>query len=492
MKTRISNLIYVPALVAVLGLMLAGRVRAQTFAILHSFTELSNSPPYGNNDGCRPSGGLILSGNTLYGTADRGGSADDGTVFGVNTDGTGFTNLHSFTGTLGDAGYYGGTNSDGADPGGGLILSGNTLYGMAGAGGSSAAGTVFSFNTNGSGFTNLHSFTNGTDGGYPGGGLIISGDTLYGTAADFGGSGSYGTVFSVETNGLGFRTVHSFTNVGEGGSPAGALVLSGNTLFGTTVNGGSGTVFAVNTNGTGFTNLHSFTGTLGDGGIVGAGTNIDGSDPAIGLIVSGNTLYGTAQYGGSSGNGTVFAVNTNGTGFTNLHSFTGTLGDAGYYGYGTNSDGALPSAGLILSGNMLYGTAQFGGRWGDGTVFAVNTNGTGFSTLYSLTNGTDGVAPNAGLILSANTFYGTTDIGGSSGSGTVFSLSLVQMTISLCGSNVILTWPTNQIGLILQSFTNLASPAVWSTVSPAPVVVNGQCRVTNATSGTQKFYQLNQ
>jgi uncharacterized repeat protein (TIGR03803 family) len=330
MKTRISNLIYVPALVAVLGLMLAGRVRAQTFAILHSFTELSNSPPYGNNDGCRPSGGLILSGNTLYGTADRGGSADDGTVFGVNTDGTGFTNLHSFTGTL------------------------------------------------------------------------------------------------------------------------------------------------------------------GDGGIVGAGTNIDGSDPAIGLIVSGNTLYGTAQYGGSSGNGTVFAVNTNGTGFTNLHSFTGTLGDAGYYGYGTNSDGALPSAGLILSGNMLYGTAQFGGRWGDGTVFAVNTNGTGFSTLYSLTNGTDGVAPNAGLILSANTFYGTTDIGGSSGSGTVFSLSLVQMTISLCGSNVILTWPTNQIGLILQSFTNLASPAVWSTVSPAPVVVNGQCRVTNATSGTQKFYQLNQ
>ena len=31
---------------------------------------------------------------------------------------------------------------------------------------------------------------------------------------------------------------------------------------------------------------------------------------------------GRQLYGGSSGNGTVFAVNTDGTGFTNLHSFT--------------------------------------------------------------------------------------------------------------------------------------------------------------------------
>ena len=78
------------------------------------------------------------------------------------------------------------------------------------------------------------------------------------------------------------------------------------------------------------------------------------------MILSGNTLYGTATDGGSSGNGTVFAVNTDGTGFTNLHSFTAL--DL-YY---TNSDGANPYAGLILSGNTLYGTAhgwrQFG-QW---------------------------------------------------------------------------------------------------------------------------------
>jgi hypothetical protein len=49
-----------------------------------------------------------------------------------------------------------------------------------------------------------------------------------------------------------------------------------------------GTIFRVNTNGTGFTNLYSFT------------NGSDGADPVAGLVLSGNTLYGTAQYGGDS------------------------------------------------------------------------------------------------------------------------------------------------------------------------------------------------
>ena len=81
-------------------------------------------------------------------------------------------------------------------------------------------------------------------------------------------------------------------------------------------------------------------------------TAIDGAQSEAGLILSGNTLYGTASNGGSSGNGTVFAVNTDGTGFTTLHSFT------------DGNDGANPGAGLILSGNTLYGTASEGGSFG--------------------------------------------------------------------------------------------------------------------------------
>ena len=166
----------------------------------------------------------------------------------------------------------------------------------------------------------------------------------------------------------------------------------------------------------------------------------------------------------------------------------------------TNSDGANPYAGLILSGNTLYGTAHNGGSSGNGTVFAVNTDGTGFTNLYSFTGTVTATElfPQAGLILSGNTLYGTACYGGSSGNGTVFSLSFApQLTIILSGTNVILTWPTNVAGFdytgyTLQSTTNLVSPAVWTTVSPAPVVVNGQNTVTNPISGTQQFYQLSQ
>jgi hypothetical protein len=58
-----------------------------------------------------------------------------------------------------------------------------------------------------------------------------------------------------------------------------------------------------------------------------------------------------------------------------------------------------------------------------------------------------------------------------------------------------LRWPTNNAGydytgFTLQSTTNLGSPAVWSTNSPAPVVIGGQNTVTNPITGAQKFYRL--
>src|SRR5437773_4802556 len=175
------------------------------------------------------------------------------------------------------------------------------------------------------------------------------------------------------------------------------------------------------------------------------GAGGDGAVPYGGLILSGNTLYGTAYEGGSGGNGTLFKLNTDGTGFTSLHSFAGP------------GDGANPEAGLILLGNTLYGTAAYGGSSGNGTVFAVGTDGTGFTNLYSFTGGSDGADPTAGLILSVNTLYGTAQCGGSSGKGTVFSISLPvtppQLAIIPVGTDVILTWPTNAAGFTLQSTT---------------------------------------
>ena len=134
-------------------------------------------------------------------------------------------------------------------------------------------------------------------------------------------------------------------------------------------------------------------------------------------------------------------------------------------------------------------------------MFKVKTDGTGFTSLYDFTatdgNGhnSDGANPFAELTLSGNTLYGTTKHGGNWGNGTVFSVSLLpapQLTIYRFGANVVLTWPTNYAGFTLQSTTNLVPPVVWANVSPAPVVVNGQNTVTNATSGARKYYRLSQ
>ena len=120
----------------------------------------------------------------------------------------------------------------------------------------------------------------------------------------------------------------------------------------------------------------------------------DGGWPEAGLILSGNTLYGTAGDGGSSDNGTVFAVNTDGTGFTNLHSFS-----AWFQKPTVTELGQM--AGLILSGNTLYGTTEYGGSSGDGTVFSLSSESFRAPLAVittSLPNGMGGEAYNQTLV----------------------------------------------------------------------------------------------
>src|SRR5690349_11563739 len=171
-------------LLVALALMLVGRVPAQTFKTLHSFS--------GGSDGGWPSAGLILSDDNLYGSASDGGHFGYGTMFAAQTDGTGFTHLHSFSGL------------DGASPRASPLLSGNTLYGTAYTDQFPSDGVVFGVDADGTGFTVLHAFDGSSDGRGPNGKLTLSGNTLYGTAG-YGGSSNAGTVFALSTNGTGFR-----------------------------------------------------------------------------------------------------------------------------------------------------------------------------------------------------------------------------------------------------------------------------------------------
>jgi uncharacterized repeat protein (TIGR03803 family) len=467
LKICVNDLFFAALATAGLGLMLPDQSAAQTFTNLHSFD---------GSGGANPSGPLVLSGGTLYGTALAGGSFGVGTLFKLNTDGTGFTNLHSFTATSGPMS----TNSDGSNPIGGLVLSGDTLYGTASHGGSSGYGTVFKIKTDGTEFTTLHSFDYLT---YQLSGLLLSGSTLYGTS-DLGGGSGTGSIFALNTDGTGFTILHNFsalcscfpTTNSEGAYPLAPLIVSERSLYGTAAGGGMsayGTVFKLNVDGTGFTNLHNF-------------SSGDGYDPNAGLILSDGVLYGAALTGGNSNNGTIFSLNTDGTDFRALHHFTG------------GSDGGYPGAAPLVLGNKLYGTTT----WvGNGTVFEANTDGTDFTTLYHFTqtsepygNGTnsDGSGPRW-ILISENTLYGTAYKGGAYGGGTLFSVFILpRLAIAPVGANVILTWPTNATGFALQSATNLVSPVVWTTVSPGPVIVNGQNTVTNPMSVRQQFYRLSQ
>jgi uncharacterized repeat protein (TIGR03803 family) len=357
----------------------------------------------------------MVSGDTLYGAASAGGAYGNGTVFAMNTDGTGVRVLKNF-------------NDEGIVRISGLITSSNILYGTMDGGGAFGRGTVFTLNTDGNGFTNLYDF--GLNPGWP------------------------------------FNT--------DGAYPLAEVTLSGSTLYGTTGGGGQfgqGIVFAVNSDGSCFTNLHSF-----------AVTN-DGGIPNAGLVLSGKKLYGTAIQGGSFGAGTIFGLNTDGTGFQTLHNFN-------------TSDGASPGATLTSFGNTLYGTTSSGGSSGAGTVFKINTDGSGFLTLhhFSTISGTgtnsDGAVPYSRLLLSDDTLYGTASAGGGSGKGTLFSIFILpELAITSAGNDVVLAWPTNYAGFTLQFTTNLVLP-VWSTNSPAPVVVNELNMVTNPISRGQQFFRL--
>jgi uncharacterized repeat protein (TIGR03803 family) len=370
------------------------------FQVVHAFAGMSG-------EGKSPYGSALVSGRSgfLYGTTISGGFEDEGTVFRIRSDGTGFQVLHAF----------GGDASDGFAPRASLILDGaGNLYGTTSQGRASDGGTVFKVRTDGTEFKVLHTFLGGVGDGFASAAaLILDGaGNLYGTTAQGGANGA-GTVFRMKPDGTGFQLLHTFAPRIDGGGLEQPLVLDGSgNLYGTAPLGGSsdrGTVFKVRTDGTAFEVLRSFSGGAEDGSAPSGSLNMD---------AFGN-LYGTSTRGGASDAGTVFKItvfklNPQGISFQLLHSF-----DFG------STDGAFPGAPVILDrfGN-LYGTTVSGGPSNAGTVFTVRTDGTGFRTLYAFGGvASDGRTPLGPLLLDGfGNLYGTTAYGGEIDFGTIFAL----------------------------------------------------------------------
>jgi uncharacterized repeat protein (TIGR03803 family) len=362
-------------------------------------------------DGSEPDGLAIGAGGVLYGVTYEGGTSDRGTVFSLTppaSPGGAWTQavLYSFPG-----------GSDGVYPTGCLVVGpAGVLYGVTEYGGYQDGGVVFALSPPASPGgvwieTVLYTFTGGHDGKQPDAALLrASNGALYGTTVD-GGANSAGVVFElIPPSSPGSRwtekVLHTFGAPGDGRYPQSRLTYSGGLLYGTTYRGGAGTsdggaIFSLAppaSAGGAWTEavLYSFS---------------DGSNPITDLAAATNgVLYG-------SGDGGVFSLTppiTSGAPWTLtvLHTLDGTPGDNLLLN---------PSSG-ILYGTTLAGTHE------KGTVFQLTPPGTSggawtYTVLYTFT-GTNGQNPSVLVPGSGGVLYGCTQVGGSSGNGTVFALTL--------------------------------------------------------------------
>ncbi len=334
--------------------------------------------------------GVTLIGSTVYGATQNGGSGDVGILYSMGMDGSNFNIILDLNST---PALY---------PQAELMYYGGKLYNTQVTGGNWGYGGVFSVNLDGSAFQDVYDFTGDINGANPAGSLLVSGSTIYGTS-DGSNTAYCGSIYKVGTDGTGFSNLHSFpcSSSVDGYYPYSGLVLTGGYLYGTTSSGGPnghGVLFRIQTNGSGYTLIHSFSGAQGT--------------PTANLTLSADsqTFYGICGSGGTNSVGLIYSIGIGGTGFTSLHNFSG-------------SDGWYPGGSLLISGSTLYGTATAGGSTGRGSLFSVATDGTNFTKLHDFI-GSDGANPISSLQISGSILYGVTDAGGANSYGTVYQYQL--------------------------------------------------------------------
>jgi uncharacterized repeat protein (TIGR03803 family) len=402
-------------------------VSAAPETVLYSFCSQQNCA-----DGAVPYSKLIQVNGILYGTTVYGGNGPCnnngtpgcGTVYSIDPTTAKETVLYSFCSQQ--------NCTDGETPFlGSLIFKDGTLYGTTDDGGSNNSGTVFALDLTTGRERVLYSFcsqTNCTDGENPLAGLFELQGKLYGTTESGGNtscSGGCGTIFSVDPATGREAVVYSFKGGNDGADPhAGLMYLDGNrTLYGTTFEGGG-----TGCGSFGCGTVYSLDPRTDTESVVYSFCSqkncADGSEPDEGSLVDvEGWLYGTTSEGGAGdcndyGCGTVFY----------LDPATGALRvQFSFAGY--PSDGEYPVAGLIQRTETMYGTTDLGGTQNSGTLFSFGRGSLKDDVFYSFCsqqNCTDGEYPFSGVASVNRSLYGTTSAGGTStgcsgsGCGTVF------------------------------------------------------------------------
>jgi uncharacterized repeat protein (TIGR03803 family) len=373
--------------------------QAAKFSVLHSFVG-------GSADGASPLGGVApAAGGNFYVATDGGGSANLGTLTLLHEDGTTQV-LHSFSGGTD------GQNADGTP----VVWSSfdHNVYGTTQFGGSAGCGTVYKFTPGSGAYQQIYAAECAPEGAFPFAGLT-PGESgghidLFGAGYN-GGSADDGSLFFVTQGGsAGSSCTGSFSST-NGSHPYASITPANGNLYTVATAGGAagmGTVLEFVGSSCANAVLHNFSG------------GNDGAAPYGTLLNYNNALYGTTAGGGTTGLGTVFRMNLDGSGYTVLHTFQGICCG--------NSDGSFPRAGLTLNktDGQLYGTTINGGNASDnGTVFKIDPS-TGSEKAVHAFNGSDGAHPYGALYIKKGklraTIYGTTVAGGSKNLGVVFKL----------------------------------------------------------------------
>src|SRR5436190_6619219 len=269
-------------------------------------------------DGCIPFGTLVQANDgSFYGTTFRGGANSRGTVFKIDPAGT-FTVLHDFAGAPGD----------GSNPYGALIqATDGAFYGTTTRGGAADRGTAFRMDTTGA-VTILHSFgADSDDGTEPWAGLIQASDGNFYGATIYGGNPNppgcecndripSGTVFQMDSAGnVAIR--YNFSG-SDGSAPYASLLEVNGVLYGSTAFGGP---FADSYHPSGGGLFQMPLGDKLEFFYAFGGDPRDGQVPYGALIkASDGNLYGTTNYGGELVGGTIFKVGPDFSVVT-LHAF---------------------------------------------------------------------------------------------------------------------------------------------------------------------------